>query len=110
MKKCLLGSLIILTSFMPISAIAVEGAPAQKIDNLRVEGTFGFVGFSETFPIGSECSGNRVWIDLKDDIGKIQYSTALAAFAAQNTVSLRANPSAPKTFGACKIYDIYVVK
>ena len=94
-----------------LPSFAVESVPTQEITNLRIEGTAGFIGFNTGFSGSGTCSGTRIWIDLKDEVGRVKYSTALMAFAAGNKVSLRAHSSnSGLVFGACKLYDIYVTK
>ena len=92
-------------------AIAVESVPQQQITNVRVEGIYGFIGFDIGFSSPSTCGGNRVWIDLREETERMKYSTALAAFTAGKKVNIRANErSRGVVFGACQMYDIYVVK
>jgi hypothetical protein len=91
------------------SFATVESVPKQKITNVRVEGSAGFIGFHTGFLGSSTCGGNRVWIDINDEIGRIKYSTALMAFASGKEVIIRADTSSVYLrYGACKLYDIYV--
>jgi hypothetical protein len=109
----MLKKLIISLTFTLFSlpSIAVDSAPRQNITNLRVEGSAGFIGFDTTFSSPSSCKGKRVWVDLTDEVGRVKYSTALMAFAADKPVNIRANTSSTDLlFGACRLYDIYVTK
>ncbi len=109
MLKQLIVSLTFTIFSLP--SFAVESVPHQEITNLRVEGSSAFIGFETGFSGSSTCSGTRVWINLKDEVGRVKYSTALMAFAAGKKVVLRANPtSSGLVFGACQLYDIYVTK
>ena len=98
-------------SLFSLFASAVESIPQQEITNIRVEGIYGFIGFSTGFSSPSTCGGNRVWVDLSNEVERIKYSTALAAFTAGKKVNIRANErSRGVVFGACQMYDIYVTK
>ena len=106
---------VILSLFFTVfslSSFAVENVPNQKITNIKIEVSKGFIGFDADFPAGSTCSGKRIWVGLDDEVGRAIYSTALMAFAADKTVMMLAHPSSAGTavLGACKLYDIYVVK
>ena len=108
-RKIISGLGILGISFFTF-ANSVESVPKQEITDVRVEGQYGFIGFSNTFPSGSSCKGNRVWINLKEEVGRVKYSTALTAFASGKQVILRSFSNAPVVFGACELYDIYVSK
>lgn len=57
-------------------AIAASESYTAKISNIRVESSYGFITMEGTLPWAQElsCSHKRVWVDLRDDLGKIQYS------------------------------------
>ncbi len=96
---------------LSLNSFAVEQLLHQEISNLRVEHSYGFIGFNVAFSGSMTCSGNRVWINLNDEVGRVKYSTALMAFASGKKVVLRALPSSSGlVFGACQLHDIYVTK
>lgn len=102
-------SFILLLSLLSFNVFAsVVHAPQQKITNLRVESYAGLIGFSIN-PSDTDCI-NRYWVDLRDEVEKVKFSVAMMAFASGKKVILRANPLASKVYGACKLYDIYVVE
>ncbi len=90
---------------------AVSGSHTGKALSLRVEAVYGFLTLEGTLPWAEEagCNEKRVWIDISEDSGKLQYSTALAALAAKNNLYVRAYTDSNKiVFGACKLYDIII--
>jgi hypothetical protein len=108
-RKIISGLGILGISFFTFAS-TVETVPKQEIANVRVEGSYGFIGFSNAVPSGSTCKGNRVWINLNEEVGRVKYSTALTAFASGKQVILRSFSNASVVFGACELYDIYVLK
>ncbi len=102
----------LLFTVFSLSSFALEPVPNQKISSIEIEVSKAFIGFDADFPAGSTCSGKRIWVGLDDEVGRVIYSTALMAFAADKTVMMQAHPSSAGTavLGACKLYDIYVAK
>lgn len=84
----------------------IVSAPRQKVENLRVEGVAGLIGFSNN-PSSTECT-SRFWVDLNDEVDRIKFSVAMMAFSAGKEVLLRADTSKTKAYGACRLYDIFV--
>jgi uncharacterized membrane protein len=79
------------------------------IANLRVEGSYGFIGLSQPWASSSTCGG-RVWVDMTTPLGRSVYATAMLAFSSRQTVTIRAFEEFPRVFSECNIYDIYVTQ
>ena len=92
-------------------ALAMQaGATLQSstatVTNLRIEAGYGFIGVAQDLP---NCGG-RVWLDMSTVLGRAMYSTAMLAFSSGKTVTVRAFDESQRVFGACNIYDIWVVQ
>jgi hypothetical protein len=108
MKKV---SIFVLFMFILVNAHATSDPYTAKIDHLRVESVYGFITMEGVLPWGDAlgCSKSRVWLDLRNEIDKIKYSTALAAMMAGKKAYIRV-VDVPNNlvFGACKLNDIVV--
>jgi hypothetical protein len=94
-------------AFAALNAHAtVQGTPATVITNLRVESSYGFIGYAEAMP---NCGG-RVWVDMTTPLGRAVYATAMMAFSTGKSVVVRADDASTRVFGACNLYDIYVTQ
>ena len=82
----------------------LQGTSATTITNLRVESSYGFIGFAQSM---SNC-GDRVWVDMNTALGRATYATAMLAFSTGKPVIIRADDAGTRVFGACNLYDIYV--
>jgi hypothetical protein len=95
-----------------VSLLAVSNAQAALVTNigqvtdLRVEGTYGFIGMGQS--TGS--CGSRYWIDMSTDLGRSIYATAMMAFSTERNVYLRADDTGTRVFGECPLYDILVTR
>jgi len=101
---------LIILSFS-VTTLSASSSFSGKLQHVRVESSYGFIDTDGSLGFGTAlgCSNDRVWVDLRDDVGRVAYSTALAALAGQNTVSIRANESSSNiVYGACKMHDIII--
>lgn len=95
------------------SAFSASTTFTGKIQSLRVEYLYGFIEVDESLVFGTThgCSNERVWVDVNGEIGRVAYSTALAALAGQNTVKIRVSESSSNiVYGACKLHDIVILR
>lgn len=99
-------SFVVMTMFAStaLSSHAALQGTTTVIANLRIEGTYGFVGFAQSMP----ACGERVWLDMNSVIGRATYATAMLAFSTGKLVTVRADDQSTRVFGACNLYDIYV--
>lgn len=82
-------------------------ATSSQVANLRIEGTYGFIGLSQPLAQSQGCgSGERVWVDMNNPIGRATYASAMMAYAMKLPVNIRAYEESAKVFGACQLYDI----
>ncbi len=80
-----------------------------QVSSLRIEGSAGFVGLSQSFAQPHGCgSGTRVWVDMSNPIGRAAYASAMMAIAMKQNVVIRAFEDSAKQFGECQLYDIFV--
>lgn len=98
---------VLLVSVISFNATAVSPTSTGKIGGIRIEGTTGLISLPQNVNDGSrECS--RVWVDLTKDFDRAAYSTFMMAFAADKTVSIRAESNGSTRYGACDFYDVYI--
>ena len=96
-----------LTASMFSPAHAGLLATSSQVANLRIEGTYGFIGLSQPLAQSQGCgSGERVWVDMNNPIGRATYASAMMAYAMKLPVNIRAYEESAKVFGACQLYDI----
>ena len=108
MKKYFFAVLLLLA---PCISWAASQSYVAKVKYVRVEGNYGFVGMEGELPWAEQldCSGERFWIDLNNEVDRIKYSTALAAMMTKKRLYVRVQTSSDtKIFGACKNYDLMV--
>ncbi|WP_054114249.1 hypothetical protein [Marinagarivorans algicola] len=112
MKGLYLGALFFMSaySFGDIVRVTTNNDSIQsKVTALRVESHWGFVSFDNN--IGNrDCPKNRVYLNLKSEVHRVAYSTAMAAYMAGKVVEIRADNRIPKVFSACSLYDIVVAQ
>ncbi|MET1257582.1 hypothetical protein [Aliikangiella maris] len=93
------------------ATLAASDSYTAKVSHIRVESTYGFISMEGTLPWAQElnCSSERIWVDLKDEIGKIQYNTALSAMVAGKKLYIRVHTDSTSiVYGACKLYDLVI--
>ena len=95
--------LVLLSNAAPAALVSSVGPVA----NMRIEGTSGFIGLTNSMASSSTC-GTRVWVDMTTPVGRAVYATALMAFNTRQSVSIRAFEESQRVFGECNLYDIYV--
>ncbi len=91
-------------SLMSLPAGAAMQSTSTTVANLRVEGSWGFIGVTVPLPV----CGSRVWVDMSNPLGRTVYSTALMAHSTGRSTTIRAYDESTRVFGACQLYDIYV--
>jgi hypothetical protein len=105
MRRLVLIASLIIFQFPTASAELIT--VSTYINSVRVESSYGFVGFSKLSSVG--CPGtDRGYFNFTSEYQKIGYSTALAAYMAKKPVRIRIDTSVP-VYGACGIYDILVL-
>ncbi|KPF68951.1 hypothetical protein IP84_07040 [beta proteobacterium AAP99] len=97
------AALALLCSTAWANPIATTG----QITNLRIEGATGFIGFTPNWQPAGTC-GVRVWVDMRDPVGRAMYATAMSAFSNKQVVLIRAFESSPRVFNECQLYDIFI--
>lgn len=105
-KQTMKGGLACLALTMSFQAAATLQHTTATVSNLRVEGSYGFVGVSQSIP---NC-GDRVWMNMTVVQDRVAYATAMMAMTTGKTVVVRAHDDGERVYGACKIYDIYVTQ
>lgn len=97
-------------SLFSISAgAAVTNGSHGLVQSLRIEAYAGFIGLSQSLAGSSTC-GSRVWVDMRTDLGRAAYATAMMAFSTGKNAIIRADDNSTlRLFGECQLYDIYVV-
>lgn len=103
-KYRVLVSLVAAVAAAPATA-AIQEATGQ-ITSLRVESVYGFVSLSTPIP---NCP-SRLWIDMNSVVQRAMYATAMLALSTGKQVTLRGLDDGTKVYGACPIWDIYVVQ
>jgi hypothetical protein len=76
------------------------------ITDLRVEGTYAFVGMAQT----TGTCGKRYWLDMNTPAGRSAYATAMMAFSTELNVYIRAEDAGTRIFGECGLHDIFISK
>ncbi|GFE79437.1 hypothetical protein GCM10011487_14370 [Steroidobacter agaridevorans] len=76
------------------------------ITDLRVEGTYAFVGMAQT----TGTCGKRYWLDMNSPSGRSAYATAMMAFSSELNVYIRAEDAGTRIFSECGLYDIFISK
>ena len=112
MKKVLLSVALALPGIGNAAIISVttnSESTQSTISAVRVESRWAFVSVDNP-ALPSACPNSRVYLNLESESHKVAYSTALAAFMAGKSVAIRADTVPSQVFGACQLYDIYVVK
>lgn len=112
MKKVFLSIALALPSIGNAAIIPVttnSQSTQSKVSAVRVESRWAFVSFDSP-ALPSDCPNSRVYLNLESESHKVAYSTALAAFMSGKNVAIRADTAPSQVFGACQLYDIYVVK
>jgi hypothetical protein len=107
--RYMIGILLLVLNVGASAAIVAVPTSQSEINAVRVESRWGFVSFSNHAGPAA-CPANRVYLNLDNEIHRVAYSTALAAFMSGKPVAIRADDVPSKVFGACALYDIYVVQ
>lgn len=88
------------------SAHATLQHAATTVSDLRIEGSYGFIGMAGHI---QNC-GQRVWVDMTNPVSRAVYATAMLAFSTGKSVVIRADDTGTRVFGSCQLYDIVVVQ
>ena len=96
-----------LLALLSTDASAALISSAGPISSLRIEGSIGFIGLTQSMAGSSTC-GTRVWVDMNTPLGRSIYATAMMAFTTKQNVWIRALEESQRVFGECNLYDIYV--
>src|SRR5712691_4799344 len=93
-----------LLALLSAHASAAQIVSSGLIANLRIEGTAGFIGLTQSMASSSTC-GSRVWVDMTTPLGRSVYATAMMAFTTKQPVVIRAYEESQRIFGECNLYD-----